>query len=253
MRFFQGCCVFIVFSALAFAQGTPPPDLAELTQSELPQQAVTVQGAQPSGLGMPTNFQQVKSLVKKQINKAIDGRPYPSVDTWKALSTRQKFDIFLRHTYSPGTFAGAAVDAFKGDFRDKNREYERGWRGLGQRAGIELATSESDVFFQQFLVPSILKQDPRYYRNPDLPFVQRAVYSMSRVVITHADDGHETFNCSKIIGGAISQALSDLYVPAQRQGFHPIMDRVTFNLARDAGFNLVHEFWPDLRRKFLHR
>ncbi len=252
MRFLQGCCVLIVSSAIAFAQGTPPPDVAQVAQSE-PPQTVPVQGAPPSSQETPTNFQQVKSLVKRQINKAIDGRAYPNVDTWKPLTTRQKFDIFLRHTYAPSTFAGAAVDAFKEDFSDHNREYERGWRGLGQRAGIELATSESDVFFQQFLVPSILKQDPRYFRNPDLPLVKRAAYAMSRVVITHANDGHETFNCSKIIGGAMSQALSDLYVPAQRQGLYPIVDRVTFNLVRDAGFNLVHEFWPDLRRKFLHR
>ena len=58
-----------------------------------------------------------------------------------------------------------------------------------------------------------------------------------------------TFNGSKILGGAASQALSDLYVPGQAQGLHPVIGRVVFNLARDAGFNLVHEFWPDVRKK----
>ena len=72
-------------------------------------------------------------------------------------------------------------------------------------------------------------------------------------MITRSDKGHEVFNGSKILGGAASQALSDLYVPGERQGLHPVIDRVVFNLIRDAGFNLVHEFWPDVRRKFLHR
>jgi hypothetical protein len=34
---------------------------------------------------------------------------------------------------------------------------------------------------------------------------------------------------------------------------YPIADRLTFNLGRDAGFNLLHEFWPDVRRKVFHR
>jgi len=193
----------------------------------------------------------VKGLIKRELKKAIDGRPYPEIKNWHPLTTREKFNVFLKHTYAPGTFAGAGIDALKGNIKARNREYETGWRGLGQRAGIELATSESDVFFQQFLVPALLKQDPRYFRNPGLPFPQRALYSISRVVITHADDGHNTFNASRIAGGAVSQALSDLYVPGLRQGMSPVLGRVTFNLVRDAGFNLVHEFWPDLRKKLL--
>lgn len=192
-------------------------------------------------------------MVKKQVNKAIDGKPYPSLDNWRPLTTRQKFDVFLSHTYAPRTFAAAGIDSLKNTVMDNNPEYERGFRGLGQRYGVNLGVSETQVFFEQFLVPSILKQDPRYFRNPELPFASRAIYSLSRVVITRADSGKETFNASRIIGGAASQALADLYVPGQTQGMRPILSRVTFDLMRDAGLNLLHEFWPDLRHKFLHR
>ena len=193
------------------------------------------------------------AMVKKQVNKAIDGKPYPSLDNWRPLTTRQKFDVFLSHTYAPRTFAAAGIDSLKNTVMDNNPEYERGFRGLGQRYGVNLGVSETQVFFEQFLVPSILKQDPRYFRNPELPFASRAIYSLSRVVITRADSGKETFNASRIIGGAASQALADLYVPGQTQGMRPILSRVTFDLMRDAGLNLLHEFWPDLRHKFLHR
>lgn len=193
------------------------------------------------------------AMVKKQVNKAIDGKPYPSLDNWRPLTTRQKFDVFLSHTYAPRTFAAAGIDSLKNTVMDNNPEYERGFRGLGQRYGVNLGVSETQVFFEQFLVPSILKQDPRYFRNPELPFTSRAIYSLSRVVITRADCGKETFNASRIIGGAASQALADLYVPGQTQGMRPILSRVTFDLMRDAGLNLLHEFWPDLRHKFLHR
>ena len=125
--------------------------------------------------------------------------------------------------------------------------------GFGQEYGVNLGVSETGVFFGQFLMPTLLRQDPRYFRNPELPFLPRAVYSMSRVVITRSDKGNETFNSSRMLGEAASVALSDLYVPGRRQGMHPIVGTVSFNLVRDAGLNLLHEFWPDLRRKFLHR
>lgn len=195
----------------------------------------------------------IKKEVKNEVNKAIDGKPYPSVSSWQPLTTREKLDVFLNHTYSPRTFAAAGLDALQGSIRNPNPEYEHGITGMGQRYGVNLGIGETEIFFEEFLVPSVLKQDPRYFRNPALPFAQRALYSMSRVLITNSDKGHTTFNASRIVGGAASQALADLYVPGQRQGLHPVLDRVAFGLMRDAGLNLVHEFWPDLRRKFLHR
>jgi hypothetical protein len=232
---------------LALAQGTPPAALAET-------ETVAVSGTPPPTAPLP-RLQQMKNLIKAQVNRAIDGRPYPSLQEWRPLSRRQKFDVFLHSTYSSRTFLNAGIDVaanrIKG--RDRNMEYETGARGWGQRYGIALATSETDVFFQKFFFPALLRQDPRYYRNPSLPFFRRALYSMSRVVLTRTDSGGETFNSSRFLAAAASRALSDLYVPGRQQGLHPLTGCVSFNLLRDAGLNLVHEFWPDLRHKLLHR
>lgn len=193
-------------------------------------------------------------MIKKQINKAIDGKSYPSLENWRPLTTREKFEVFRQRLYSPLTFTAAGLDALKdSSIRKRNPEYERGFMGFGQEYGVYLGVSETEVFFGQFLMPSLLRQDPRYFRNPGLPFFKRTLYSLSRVVITRSDKGNEAFNAAPMLGEAASQALSDLYVPGQRQGVRPILGTVGFDLVRDAGFNLLHEFWPDLRRKFLHR
>lgn len=252
MRVVVGISCLFCCSLVAMAQGTPPAVFlqSQQTQSEeIPERSE--QGSPP--VPQSSTFQQMTSMIKREVNKAIDGKSCPSVDNWRPLSTREKFGFFLNHTYSPRTFADAAVDALKNTMRNNNPQYERGFMGLGQRYGVNLGTSETEVFFERFLVPSMLKQDPRYFRNPSLPFTRRALYSMSRVLITRADNGRETANTSRILGAAASQALSDLYVPGRGQGMHPILGRVSFDLMRDAGFNLIHEFWPDLRRRFLHR
>ncbi|MGC2695075.1 MAG: hypothetical protein WA738_04720 [Candidatus Angelobacter sp.] len=231
-----------------FAQGTPPSDPDQTALLMVP-----VSGTPPAA-SVP-RMQQMKNLIKARVRRAIDGNPYPSLQDWIPLTAREKFDVFLHSTYSPRTFLNAGIDVVANHIkrRDRNVEYETGFRGWGQHYGTELGTSESDIFFQKFLLPAILKQDPRYYRNPDLPFVKRALYSMSRVLITRTDSGGQAFNSSKILGAMASRALSDLYVPGQRQGLHPLTGCVSFNLLRDAGMNMVHEFWPDFRHKFLHR
>src|SRR5260370_40738605 len=99
----------------------------------------------------------------------------------------------------------------------------------------------------------MLTQGPPCFHDPWLPFGKRVLYSIRRVLITRSDSGPQTFNASKIGGGLISQALGDLYVPGRSQGLHPLADRLTFNLARDAVTNLVHEFWPEIRHKICHR
>jgi hypothetical protein len=257
-RFFHLSLVLIFTCGLASAQALLPdaPESSSVTTANLTDSSSSVMAmAEAPLLTQPSRLQQMKNMIKLQVNRAIDSKPYPSLSEWKPLTARQKFDVFLHSTYSPRTFANAAIDeaADRAKGKHLNREYETGFRGVGQRYGINLATNETDVFFQRFLFPTLLKQDPRYFRNPDLPFFQRALYAMSRVLITRTDSGGQTFNSSRILSIAASRAVSDLYVPGERQGMNPIGACVSFTLLRDAGENLLHEFWPDVRRKFLHR
>jgi hypothetical protein len=248
MRIILNILTLLLLQSLAVCQGTPPMDPEQLAKPTLP----SAEGSPP----MPpqaSSVQEITRHVKKELEQAILGRTYPSREQWEPLSPSEKFQVFVHHSYAPRTFASAAVDSVKYKIGGDNPEYEKGMLGFGQHYGIELATSESDIFMERFLVPTLLKQDPRYFRAPGLPFFKRVMYSVSRVVITRADNGSQTFNASRVLGGAASQAISDLYVPGQRQGLRPVANRVTFDLARDAGFNLLHEFWPDLRRKLFHR
>jgi len=247
MRSFYISVVLFFTCVLASAQA--PPEASEPSPNAL------MAMAEAPLVSPPPRLEVMKNLIKHQVARAIDGKAYPSVAEWQPLSARQKFDVFLHSTYAPRTFANAAIDeaADRAKGHHLNREYETGFLGVGQRYGINLATTETDVFFQRFLFPTLLRQDPRYFRNPGLPFFQRALYAMSRVLITRTDGGGQTFNSSRILSIAATRTVSDLYVPGERQGMRPIGACVSFTLLRDAGLNLVHEFWPDVRRKFLHR
>lgn len=240
-----------------FAQGsaaTPQPAPTQISHS------MAIIGALPDAPEPNSSdmapMQKMKGMIKTEVNHAINSNACPSVYEWRPLTTQEKFEVFVRSTYSPYTFINAAVsqatDPITGTHLRKDG-YESGFRGIAQRYGIELSTNETDVFFQRFLFPTLLKQDPRYFRNPDLPVRSRILYSVTRVLITRSDDGGESFNVSRILGGGASRAVADLYVPGEKQGIGAIAGSVGINMLQDAGMNLLREFWPDMRQKLFHR
>jgi hypothetical protein len=243
----------LVFPSLAAAQGTPPIDPEQRLQLEREKAKKKSMLPAYPGPWPAATVDNLRRMAMEQINRAIMTPAGPGVSQWTPLTSREKFHTFLVSTYAPQTFVAAGLDAIRGKTLSDNSAYARSLPGLGQHFAVALATNETDVFFQKFLLPVVLRQDPRYFRNPDLPTFKRVVYSVSRVVITRTDKGHNTFNASLVLGAAASQAIADVYVPGAEQGVWPIGRRIAFDLAIDSGFNLFHEFWPDLRRKFLHR
>src|SRR5258708_366051 len=144
----------LIFSC-GFASAQAPPDATESSSVMAPDPTDSSSSssrvmalADAPLLPQPTWLQQMRYMIKLQVNRAIDGKPYPSLNEWQPLTARQKFDVFLHSTYSPRTFANAAIDeaADRAKGRHLNREYETGFLGVGQRYGINLATNETDVF-----------------------------------------------------------------------------------------------------------
>jgi hypothetical protein len=78
--------------------------------------------------------------------------------------------------------------------------------------------------------------------------MRRIVYSMSRIVITREDSGHDTFNFSGILGMGMGIGLSDAYYPRQSVGGGELESRLITSLSSSALGNLLPEFWPDVKK-----
>ena len=166
-----------------------------------------------------------------------------------ALTTRQKFDTFVKWAYSPRTFAGAAFNAGICQASDGHPGYGGGMVGYGKRYGASVADEETGVFFQHFLLPTVFHQDPRYYQRPDLPLVKRVAYAMSRVLLTRQDDGSTGLNVSYLAGGLMGSAVSNAYYPSYERGASDTVTRFTGGILSDAALNLSNEFWPAVKKR----
>jgi hypothetical protein len=105
----------------------------------------------------------------------------------------------------------------------------------------------------EFLLPTILHQDSRYYTLGRGGLSKRLTYSFSRVAITRTDSGHETFNASEIFGAGVASGISSAYYPSRERTFTKTYQLWLTNIAIDSGTFIFKEFWPDINNKFFHQ
>lgn len=166
------------------------------------------------------------------------------------LSSRQKFNLFLKRTYSPYTFADTAANATWAQITGQWYEYGGGMQGWGKRFGATLADTEGRSFIQNFALSSLLHQDPRYFPAKQRGLIPRSWYAATRVLVIRRDNGQSTFNSSEVLGTLFASSLENAYYPEHDRGFPETMSRFVGAIGSDATSNLLREFWPDIKRIF---
>ncbi len=165
------------------------------------------------------------------------------------ISPGQKFTAFTTQLYSPFTCAAAGLSGGWGQMTDSPPEYGAGAKGYGKRFGCSLADTELSIFFNKFLYPVILREDPRYLpARPASSLWQRVQYAATRVVIVRNDRGRSEFNYSEAFGNVSNASLDNAYFAPSQRTFGRTMSRFGALYAADALVNLGRELWPDIRR-----
>ncbi|HYY70546.1 MAG TPA: hypothetical protein VE734_12525 [Terriglobales bacterium] len=168
---------------------------------------------------------------------------------YRALSKSEKFQVFVRYTYSPYTFLGTTFDAGLTQASGNWYSYGGGMEGYGKRFGASLADNESGAFFGRFLFPVLLREDPRYLRSTGHRTLPRAGYALSRVLVTRADSGEQRPNLALILSAFAAAGLANAYYPREERGWSETAARAGGNLLTVGSTNLLREFWPDIRQR----
>lgn len=168
--------------------------------------------------------------------------------TFHPLTPHEKFGEWLEGTYDPRGLGWYGFLAATVEYSSKDGYcgYGKGWGGYGKCLGSLELEANTSSFLGDFVLPSLLHQDPRYFRLGRASFGVRVFYAVSRVFVTHADDGHWVFYSSGLSGSAISAGLSNLYYPKHEVGWGPSASRAAVDLGNTALYNLAAEFWPDI-------
>lgn len=172
----------------------------------------------------------------------------------KPLTPREKFVLVARQTYDPITILSAAAGAGMSQAQNGDPHYGVGGLAYAERFGAAMADLSSQSFFSGAVLASVLREDPRYFREgPSYGFWRRVGYSMSRVVVTRTDAGGRSFNFAGIVGMSLGIALSNAYYPAASVSARETGERFGTSLLSATFSNILPEFWPDIRHKLFHR
>lgn len=170
-----------------------------------------------------------------------------------SLSSSAKFRLFFNNTTDPFTLTYTAFSAGIQQANNQLSGYGQGAAGYGKRLGAGLADETSSGFFRTYLFPSVLHQDPRYFREGSGPFKKRLAHAIVRPVVTRRDSGGRTINWSGLLGLIAASGLSNVYYPAADRGVEPTFKRVATGVPSGVIDHLIDEFGPDLEKKFLRR
>ncbi|HEX4751206.1 MAG TPA: hypothetical protein VH302_16820 [Bryobacteraceae bacterium] len=168
------------------------------------------------------------------------------------LTAKRKILIATKDSFAyPLVFIGAAYAALY-QYDDSHPEFGQGVAGYVRR----FATSYSDQVIGNFMTegiyPSLLHQDPRYFRMAHGSVKGRAWYAISRIVLTKSDAGHTQINFSELIGNGTATAIGLSYYPDDRDAGDFLQNWAT-QLGTDALSQIGKEFWPDIKRWLRHK
>jgi hypothetical protein len=169
------------------------------------------------------------------------------------LSTEQKFRIAAGDSFDYYAYPIAALFAAVGQAQNSPRSWGQGWGAYGKRFAAQFVDQTDENMMTEAVVPWLLKQDPRYFRMGQGSFWHRTGYALSRIWVTRTDTGHKAFNSSEIAGAGIAATISNAYYPSDSRSVSQTLSRWGVFVGEDTVFNILKEFWPDMRHKILKR
>ncbi len=169
------------------------------------------------------------------------------------MTAGQKFKATARGSFDYVEFAWYGALAGISQWKNDDPSYGQGAEGYAKRYGEAFADGTIENFATKAILPSILRQDPRYFQMGKGSFGHRAFYAISRTFVTRGDNGHSQFNASELFGSGASAALATYtYHPAEEREMSNVISGWASQVGYDTISTVVKEFWPDIRRK-IHR
>ncbi len=166
----------------------------------------------------------------------------------KPLTAKEKAWLAVRNVGDPFNLLTVFGEAGISVADNPHSPYGPGFPGYGRYAGVSFTQDLTGEFFGTFLIPSMTHQDPHYHRMPDASIPRRFLHAVDQIVWTRGDNGRNMLNYADLVGFAIDDEISNLYVPGQQTNLPASASRYAIGLATAPVDNLITEFLPDVAR-----
>ena len=169
------------------------------------------------------------------------------------LTIREKYILSLHQAFDISAHIGNAFQAALEQAANGQPRYGQGWDAYGKR----FAANEGDQISGSILIygvlPSILHEDPRYFRQGRGSTVSRIWYAATRTLVTRRDSGASGFSASETLGQLMSCGISTSYYPQQDRSASRVFSNWVVNLGGNSAYNVLSEYYPDMMRSLFQR
>ncbi len=235
MRTFLGVlCLFLLLPTLrgAVAQPSGPPGLPDA-----PLPVADAANSMPR-MQVPASSGGVVVYAPMYARTIFPGEVAPR------LTVKGKFIYSLRQMVEPVNLVPTVFSAGEGQLRNTDPKYGTDTGAFEQRFGAALIREDSDRLFTNALLPSLLHEDPRYYRLGVGSTTARTEYALGQVFVGRTDSGKSIPNYAGFLGRAMAAALTQAYYPDTSQGGGVVLRTLGASLGGLAVFNVMREFVP---------
>jgi hypothetical protein len=249
-------CGFFVFGMAALM---PAP---AQTQGDSSAKPAASDGAAPAAPAVPpaqnppdaANAAQPEKQDKRVFGVFPNYRTTDGNVAFQPITSQQKLLIGLKDSFDWPVYPVGGLFAALYQLEDQNPSFGQGMKGYARRYGTALGDQIIGNMMTESFMPSLLHQDPRYFRigKSRGGKLHRAGYAASRIFISRTDSGGQQFNFSEWLGNGAAVAISNAYYPDTRTVSDNI-ERLGIACATDAFSQVMKEFWPDVKHALFHR
>ena len=170
------------------------------------------------------------------------------------ISTAGKFAIARSDSFDWPNYFLLAGYALQTQVSEGGFKHSGGLNGFGRYYSRSVADQIIGSYVTEAILPSLLHEDPRFFRLGKGPIWYRAYNATSRIFVTKKDDGSTGIYYSELLGNMGVTAIGDIYYTNSRNAPESL-ERYGMSLGNDMISNLLTEFWPDIKRKLplLHK
>jgi Carboxypeptidase regulatory-like domain len=214
---------------------------------EMPRLSLAIAGATTEVQVRVTTYELAEEQIKVQETQRVLGvipNFYVTYDpSALPLKPKQKFELAWKTSVDPVTFAATGAAAGVQQAADGFSGYGQGTQGYAKRFGANYADGFIGNMIGGAILPSVLKQDPRYFYKGTGSRRSRVLYALANAVVCKGDNGHWQPDYSGILGSLAAGGISNLYYPAKdRNGAQLTLENTLLGLAGSGIGNLFQEF-----------
>ena len=186
---------------------------------------------------------QLKDQEKQRVFGVVPNFYVSYVGEAAPLTSAQKFQLALRTATDPVSITAVSVIAGVNQAADRYSGYGQGAEGYAKRYGASYANFATGLFMGGAVLPSLFKQDPRYFYKGTGTTRSRLFYALSRTVICKGDNQKWQPNYSSVLGDLAAGGISNLYIPERdRHGARLTFENAGIALATTAVISVLQEF-----------